>query len=146
MKIDVESFPEAVWEILRRELVDNLVIAPRLIILSKQGAVLKNPSGYQTPEEARRDIRLHVTKYNAWMVVIISLARIGYKDSSHPGTAAVRPTAISVYCETANDRVLIVQEFEIDSGGNVIFGELAKLNNLPPGSLADLSGFFTREA
>ena len=138
MKMNIDSFQESVLEVLKKNLIKDGTVSPRVTLVTEKGEMTKNPFDFSNLKAARRDIRSKIKKYNAQMVVIVYQSLGSYDLSSHPGIIEERRQAIAIYFETADDRILMLQDYEIDKSGNVIFGTLFRLRNPPQDELTGI--------
>jgi hypothetical protein len=138
MKMDIDSVQEPVLKVLKKNLIEDGVVSPEVTLITERNALTKKPFDFYNLEAARRYIRSKIKKYNAKMVVIVYQSLGSYDLRSNPGIIEERRQAIAIYFETVDDRILMLQDYEIDKSGNVIFGTLFRLRNPPQNELTGL--------
>jgi hypothetical protein len=138
MKMNIDSVQEPVLEVLKKNLIEDGAVSPEVILITERGALTKKLFDFSNIKAARRDIRSKMKKYNAHVVVIIYQSLGSYDLSAHPGIVKERQQAIAIYFETVDDRILMLQDYEIDKSGDVIFGTLFRLKNPPQNELTGL--------
>jgi hypothetical protein len=72
------------------------------------------------------------------MVILIYQSLGSYNLFTYSDIIEEHRRAICIYCETVDDRKLMMQDYEIDKSDNVIFGKLLKFRDPPHGALTGL--------
>jgi len=128
MNLNVESYLEAFLDNAKEDLLKNGRVSHKVILLSEEGAAIKDPFNFSNKEAARQVIRSNIKTHNAQMAILIYQAWVSNDLSTFPRIAADRRQAICVYGETGLESMIMLQEFKIDKSGIVTFGKTSKLN------------------
>jgi hypothetical protein len=111
-------------------------LIPTVFIYSDKGLLMMSDFDFSDRPAARQIIRERIACDKADMVVITTEAWVR-KDSSV--ISKDRQQAICGYGETADQNMLIVQIFQFDKNGKVVFGKLEIVKNQYSGAL---TGYF----
>lgn len=112
------------------------MIEPTVFVYSAKWKFIMPDFDFSDRYIARQIIRAMITKTKAEMVVTITEAWI---RNSFSAISKDRRQVICVYGETANQNMLIVQEFEHDKSGKIVFGISNIVRNEYSGQL---TGYF----
>jgi hypothetical protein len=139
MKFDVDEYTETFLDKAKNWLLNDGGVSPKIIIFTEDSGVLIDPFDFSDKKASKQIIRSLIDQYNGQMVVLIYGAWISNDLSTFPSIAADRRKALCVYGEAKNEMMLMLQEYEIDGKGGVLFGKSSKLEY----PLFDvLTGFF----
>jgi hypothetical protein len=95
------------------------LLIPTVFIYSNKGTLIMSDFDLSDRSAARQIIKELITQTKADMVVTTTEAWI---RNSFSAISKDRRQVICVYGETTNRNMLIVQEFELDKSGKVVFG------------------------
>lgn len=135
----IDIYVESWLETLKDALLRCGEVSPMVCIYTEESAICRNPFDFSDREASKQIIRSVIDQYNGQMVVLIYESWISNDLSTFPSIAADRRRALCVYGETKNESMVMLQEYEIDGGGGVLFGKSSKLKSPPYGAL---TGFF----
>jgi hypothetical protein len=140
MDFDVDAYLEALLDNAQNRLLNDGKVSPTVIIFTEESVVIKNPFDLSDRVASKQIIQSIIDQYNGQMVVLIYESWVSNDLSTFPSIAADRRKALCVYGENKTESMVMLQEYEIDRGGGVLFGKSSKLKNPPCGAL---TGFFS---
>lgn len=114
-------------------------LSTKAFFYSDQGIFVNDPFDLSDRGGTKKTIQALIKKNKANMVVLAYESWVTNQIGTFPSLAPDRRQAICIYGETIDDAMTMVQEYEIDKSGKVIFGKSAKLRKVYPGAL---TGFF----
>jgi hypothetical protein len=139
MDLNIESNLEGWLDMVKKWFSEDGGISPKVILLSEEKGAIIDTFDFSNREAAKRVIKCQIKANNAHMVILIYQAWVSNDLYTFPRIYADRRHAISVYGESENEKMFIMQEYEKNSSGKVVFGKSYKLKNITYGAL---TGFF----
>jgi hypothetical protein len=118
-------------------------VVPKVLIFIDDIVLQKSPFDFSDRRAAKKVIRSAINRCNGQMVVLIFEAWVSTDSHTSPSFADDRKQAICVYGETKDDNMMIMQMYEFDKTGGVVWGSSSKQTNLTSGRLV---GFFKRKS
>jgi hypothetical protein len=115
-------------------------LVPMAYIYTEKGFLVEALADLSDRDITKQKIRKRVRDYNAYMVIIVAESWISNDVCSSPSMSKDRRSAIHIYGETADQNMIILQEFDLKKSGKVKFGDVIS-QKTPPGN-GKLSGFF----
>lgn len=143
MFINMHGYLESYFNDAKNSILEKGEVVPAVLLFIDDIVLQKSPFDFSDRGAAKKVIRSAINRCNGQMVVLIFEAWISNDNNTSPSFADNRKQAICVYGETKDDNMMILQEYEFDKNGGVVWGRSSKQTNLTSGRLI---GFFKRKS